>query len=52
KKYFQGAAQHLTEKFPMQCGGEKNASTCHTKWTNLREEFYAVIELKALSGFS
>ena len=36
KKYFQGAAQHLTENFLMQRGGEKNASTCHTKWTNVR----------------
>ncbi|KIM61762.1 hypothetical protein SCLCIDRAFT_121138, partial [Scleroderma citrinum Foug A] len=35
KEYFQGATQHVTEKFPMQCGGEKNASTCHTKWTNI-----------------
>ncbi|KIM66619.1 hypothetical protein SCLCIDRAFT_21768 [Scleroderma citrinum Foug A] len=52
KKTFSGASQHLKEKFPEQRGGEKMATTCHTKWTRLKEEYHTVVHLKTSTGAS
>ncbi|KAI6040129.1 hypothetical protein EDC04DRAFT_2602662 [Pisolithus marmoratus] len=51
KKHFNNAAQHLQEKFPSQCGGEKTSTACSSKWTTLKEEYFAVIDLQSTSGF-
>ncbi|KAI6102450.1 hypothetical protein EDD16DRAFT_1525598 [Pisolithus croceorrhizus] len=52
KKYFNSTTQHLKDKFPNQHGGKKTASTCSSKWTLLKEEYFAVIDLKSASGFT
>ncbi|KAI6102812.1 hypothetical protein F5141DRAFT_1065434 [Pisolithus sp. B1] len=52
KKYFNSTAQHLKDKFPNQHGGEKMASTCSSKWTLLKEEYFVVTDLKSASGFT
>ncbi|KAI6102949.1 hypothetical protein F5141DRAFT_984743, partial [Pisolithus sp. B1] len=52
KKYFNSATQHLKDKFPNQHRGKKTASTCSSKWTSLKEEYFAVIDLKSASGFT
>ncbi|KAI6097341.1 hypothetical protein EDD16DRAFT_1443841, partial [Pisolithus croceorrhizus] len=52
KKYFNSASQHLKKKFPNQHGGEKTDSMCSSKWTILREEYSAVVDLKKASGFT
>ncbi|KAG9308199.1 hypothetical protein JVU11DRAFT_12296 [Chiua virens] len=52
KKHFNNATQHLKTKFPNQQGGEKNGASCQTKWTSLKEEYFAVVNLKAALGFT
>ncbi|KAI6011535.1 hypothetical protein PISMIDRAFT_111880 [Pisolithus microcarpus 441] len=51
KKHFNNVCQHLKEKFLNQHSGEKTSSTCLSKWTSLKEEYFAVINLKKASGF-
>ncbi|KAI6108123.1 hypothetical protein F5141DRAFT_1005314 [Pisolithus sp. B1] len=51
KRYFNSASQHLKDKFPNQCGGKKTGNTCSPKWTSLKEEYFAVVDLKKASGF-
>ncbi|KIK16343.1 hypothetical protein PISMIDRAFT_73490, partial [Pisolithus microcarpus 441] len=52
KKHFNNATQHLKTQFPNQRGGEKIGTTCASKWTALKEEYFAVIDLKNASGFT
>ncbi|KIM55485.1 hypothetical protein SCLCIDRAFT_134636, partial [Scleroderma citrinum Foug A] len=52
KKHFIGTAQHLKDTIPVQQGGEKTFSTCHSKWTHLKENYYTVVDLKSASGMS
>ncbi|KIM60935.1 hypothetical protein SCLCIDRAFT_123214, partial [Scleroderma citrinum Foug A] len=52
KKHFIGAAQHLKDNFTVKRGGEKTANASHTKWGNLKEDFYAVQSIKSASGLS
>ncbi|KAG2160043.1 uncharacterized protein EDB93DRAFT_1261280 [Suillus bovinus] len=49
---FQAAADDINQSFPAQHGGAKTASVCKTKWTNLKDSYNAVINIKKTSGFS
>ncbi|KAL4069140.1 hypothetical protein J3A83DRAFT_4189030 [Scleroderma citrinum] len=51
-KFFNGASQHLKQKFPVQHSGEKTANSCQTKWCSLRDNFYVVHNLKHASRFT
>ncbi|KIM51515.1 hypothetical protein SCLCIDRAFT_143067, partial [Scleroderma citrinum Foug A] len=51
KKHFWDATNRLKTVFPVQHGGEKNARSCQSKWTSLKEDYLLVAILKTNSGF-
>ncbi|KAF9236555.1 hypothetical protein BU15DRAFT_49835, partial [Melanogaster broomeanus] len=49
---YNAAVVHLSEKFPMQTGGEKVPNSCKCKWTSLKKSYNAVVDIKNTSGFT